>query len=220
MGWRRRPLTADVSSHWVLYRSGISHGKQVRQRDDSIIPLSWLLLASLRLFDATRYPHPDVRTSRDAAYPTPRDRQDASGWRDDLLLATGGQRLAILRSCTLRTLICVGSRVTAFLGDDINGNEIQRCTGWLLVPFLNAPSSLLVTRYCSKFSSAERKGNRAAQKSPGCCEHSVYPRHTRPLILLTAKMKLEMAIRNNIVFLREGIQREIYLIAQYHKIKE
>lgn len=45
----------------------------------------------------TRYPYLVVRIGSDTAYPTPRDREDASGRRDDLLLVTGGQRLAILR---------------------------------------------------------------------------------------------------------------------------
>lgn len=94
---RRRFFTVNVSSHWVLYRSGISHGERVQQSGDSIIHSTFLTYCLLMLVRYTRYPHSDVRTGRDAAYPTPRDRENASGWRDDLLLATGGQRLVILR---------------------------------------------------------------------------------------------------------------------------
>lgn len=63
------------------------------------------------------------------------------------------------------TLIYVGSRrVTAFLGDDINGNEMQRAI--LNDPFFNdplPPSSLLVIPASSP-ASAKRKGNRGDAK--------------------------------------------------------
>lgn len=72
------------------------------------------------------------------------------------------------------TLICVGSRVTAFLGDDINGNEIQRHTGWLLLLFSTPPSRYLLLRRV-----LECGTNRPTQEIPSRYKHYVYPRRDK-----------------------------------------